>query len=167
MSQDDEVPKKKKGKLKWILLILLLLLGGGGGAAYYFGFLDGLLSRLTQGGDEPDKAQTAQSRLPAEKVGSTVSLPTFLVNLFDPLGRRYIKLDLEVELISPEVGKEIQAQNARIRDSLIMLLSSKSFNELSSQEGKQILRNEILDRMNQALGGPKVVRVFFTDLVIQ
>ncbi|MDR2050600.1 MAG: flagellar basal body-associated FliL family protein [Deltaproteobacteria bacterium] len=164
MSQDDEVPKKKKGKLKWVLLVFILLLGGGGGAAYYFGFLDKFLNRGE--GTEDSQGKTQQTGA-AGVVSPTATLPTLLVNLYDPLGRRYIQLDLELELVSPEVGKEIQAQNARIRDSLILLLSSKTFPELSSQEGKHILRNEILDRLNQVLGGPKVVRVFFTNMVIQ
>ena len=164
MAQEDEVPQKKKGKIKFVLLFLLLLLLGGAGAAYYFGLVDRLLERWTGGGADAGQAQPEQA--PAAKP-SSASLPGFVVNLFDPLGRRYIKLDLELELVSPEVSREIQVQNARIRDSLIMLLSNKTFNELSTQEGKLILRNEILDRLNQALGGPKVVRVFFTDFVIQ
>ncbi|MDL2285197.1 flagellar basal body-associated FliL family protein [Desulfovibrio sp. OttesenSCG-928-F07] len=166
MAQEDEIPPKKKSKLKWIILILLiLLLGGGGGAAYKLGFLDSFI-----GGDdeaaEAKKQEQAQGGQQANKV-PTAKLPTFVVNLYDPLGRRYIQLDIELELIAPEVAKEVELQNARIRDSLIMLLSSKSYTELSSQEGKHILRNEILDRLNQVLGGPKVVRVFFTNLVIQ
>jgi len=168
MAQDDELPRKKKGKSKLLLLFFFLLFLGGGGAAYYLGLLDQWLPSwllLRDGVEEsPRQSQTAQA--PAVKT-SSFALPGFVVNLFDPLGRRYIKLDMELELISPEVSKEIQAQNARIRDSMIMLLSSKTFNELSTQEGKHILRNEILDRLNQVLGGPKVVRVFFTDLVIQ
>lgn len=164
MAQEDELPVKKKSKLKWVILFLLiLLLGGGAGAAYYFGFLDSILGKSDESA-ESEKNAAAQSSF---NKTSTVKLPTFLVNLYDPLGRRYIKLDVELELVSPEVAKEIELQNARIRDSMIMLLSSKTHSELSTPEGKHILRNEILDRINQILGGPKVVRVFFTDLVIQ
>ncbi len=164
MAQEDEIPPKKKSKFKWIVLILLiLLLGGGAGAAYKMGMLD---SFIGASGDEAEPKKPEGTGGAVNKV-PTVKLPTFLVNLYDPLGRRYIKLDVELELISPDVAKEVELQNARIRDSMIMLLSSKSYTELSSQEGKHILRNEILDRINQVLGGPKVVRVFFVDLVIQ
>ena len=48
-----------------------------------------------------------------------------------------------------------------------MLLSSKSYADLSPAENKLMLKNEIVDRLNQILGGPKVTRAFFTDMVIQ
>lgn len=169
MAQEDELPPpKKKSKLKWIIMILLvLLLGGGLGAAYYLGFLDGFIGKdeAAEGG-AGGGAKAKQDQTGA--VATTrVKLPTFLVNLYDPLGRRYVSLDVELELISPEVSKEIEAQNARIRDALILLLSSKTYTELSTQEGKHILRNEILDRINQILNGSKVVRVYYTNFVIQ
>jgi flagellar FliL protein len=90
-----------------------------------------------------------------------------VVNLSDPAGNRYIRLTLDVEVISPEVIKELEAQNPRIRDAMIMLLSSKTYTELSTQAGKLRLKNEILDRINQLLGGPKITRAFFQDLVVQ
>ncbi|MDR2502796.1 MAG: flagellar basal body-associated FliL family protein [Deltaproteobacteria bacterium] len=167
MAQEDELPvKKKKGKGKFILLLLLLLLlGGGGGAAYYFGLLDKFLKHGDETGEEQRSAP--QQKVPAALKTSTVSLPTFITNLYDPMGRRYIKLDLELELVSPEVSKELQTQNARIRDSVIVLLSSKSSNDISTEEGRRILKNELIDRINLVLGGPKVVQIFFTDLMIQ
>jgi len=48
-----------------------------------------------------------------------------------------------------------------------MLLSSKTSEELSTLEGKILLRKEIVDRLNQALGQATVARVYFTDFVIQ
>lgn len=166
MAQEDELPPppKKKSKLKWIILLLLLLLVGGAAAAYFLGVFDPFLGKSDEdaaGGSKPGQTQGQVSSSPR------VTLPTFLVNLYDPLGRRYVKLDIELELISPEVASEIEAQNARIRDAMIMLLSSKTYQELSTQEGKHILRNEILDRVNQILTGPKVVRVYYVNLVIQ
>lgn len=164
MAQEDELPppEKKKSKLKWIIMILLvLLLGGGGAAAYFLGFLDGFIGKGEDG--EVQSKQTQGVGL----ITPTITLPSFLVNLYDPLGRRYIKLDVELELISPEVKREVELLNARIRDAMILLLSSKTYSELSTPEGKHILRNEIMDRVNQILNGPKVVRVYFTDFVIQ
>jgi flagellar FliL protein len=166
MAQEDELPPqpKKKSKLKWVILLFLLLLVGGAAAAYFLGVLDPFLGRggeASSSGDKPSQTQTQVNAAPH------FTLPTFLVNLYDPLGRRYVKLDVELELISNAVAAEVEGQNPRIRDALIMLLSSKTYQELSTQEGKHILRNEILDRINQILGGPKVVRVYYVNFVIQ
>ena len=165
MSQADEIPRKKKGKGKWIfLLLLLLIIGGGGFGAYKFGFLDGLL------GIKPPETETQPGSTRIETPASnlrTASFAPFVANLADPLGNRYIRMTLEVEVLSPEVIKELEVQNPRIRDAMIMLLSSKTYTELSTQAGKLRLKNEILDRINQVLGGAKVTRVFFTELVVQ
>lgn len=164
MAEDDQQPKKKS-KLKLILLLffLLLLLGGGGAWYYFFSGLPG-----SQGAATPET--TGETRtVPQEepKDLTTTVLPTFLVNLADPLGRRYIKLTLEVEVVNKEVIPEIEKQMPKIRDAVIMLLSSKSYADLMPTESKIILKDELVGRINQALGGPKVTRIFFTDLVIQ
>lgn len=164
MAQEDELPppEKKKSKLKWIIMLLLvLLLGGGLGGAYFMGFFDSMLNK-----EETEDGAGKTDSTPV-KVAPRVSLQPFLVNISDPLARRYAQIDIELELISPEVSKEIEAQNARIRDALILLISSKTYSDLSTQDGKHILRNEILDRINQILYGPKVVRVYFTNFIIQ
>ncbi len=89
---DEQPPKKKRSKLKWFLiLLLLLLLAGGGAAAWYFGLLDTFLR------DKQPAPQTTEVSTPAH-LDSTVPLPSFTVNLADPLGRRYIKIDL----VTPE-----------------------------------------------------------------
>jgi flagellar FliL protein len=171
MSQNDEIPaKKKKSKAKWFLLLLLLvLLGGGGYLVYSLGLLDKILNRTT---DEAASAGSGQAggnvhiSTPASNL-NTASFEPFVVNLADPSGSRYIRLTLAAEVVSPEVIRELEVQNPRIRDAMIMLLSSKTYADISSQSGKLRLKNEILDRMNQLLGGPKITRVFLQDLVVQ
>ena len=166
MAQADELPPKKKSKLKWIILILVvLLIAGGGFVAFELGLLEKFTGSVQSAGGNVRTNTLSAANAPSNL--NTATLPPFLVNLSDPLGRRYIKLELEVELIAPSVARELEAQNPRIRDSLIMLLSSKTYSELSAPEGKLLLKNEILDRINQVLGGPKVTQVFFNDLVIQ
>lgn len=168
MADEDDIPKKKGGKLKWILLIFFILLfaGGGAGAWYYF------LSDLPGSKKAADATQAAGGEVktvkkPAEDNLQTTLLDNFLVNLNDPLGKRYINVTFEVEVTGPEVVEELAKQKAKIRDSVILLLSSKSFADLAPAESKLALKSEVISRLNQILGGPKVTRVFFTHMVIQ
>ena len=88
-----------------------------------------------------------------------------MVNLADPNARRYLKIVLDVEMTgNPEL---LEANMPKIRDALLMLLSSKTSQDLGTLEGKILLRKEIVDRLNQAIGQAKVARVYFTDFVIQ
>lgn len=156
----EEIAQEKKGsKLKWIIMIVLLLLLAGGGAFAYFTFFAG-------GNDSAQQEQAPQGEVIPEDV-QLVTLPTFLVNLSDPLGRRYLKMTLDVEVVNPDAAEELNRATARIQDAIILLLSSKSYADLAPLENKLLLKNEIVDRLNQILGGSKVRRVYFTEMVIQ
>ena len=161
---DDETPKKKKkGKILKIL-ILLLLLGGIGFAVWKFA----LPMFLENSGSDATQTEGAKPSGNAPKAGNpVVTLPTFMVNLADPLGRRYIRLTIEVEVNSADAAAELNNNTAKVRDAINMLLSSKSYADLAPSENKILLKNEIVERLNQILGGPKVARVYFVDIVIQ
>ena len=96
-----------------------------------------------------------------------VSMPPFVVNLADPLGRRYLKLALDVEVKDKEAAQELTTKAAKARDSVILLLSSKTYQDLSSMEAKILLKKEIAERLNQSLGGARVQRVYITEMVVQ
>lgn len=153
----DEKTKKSK-KVKWLIILLILLILGGGGTIYYLFYMphDSLLPTNA----EKSVAEKAERAFP-------VTLPTFMVNLADPLGRRYIKLTLEIEVNGEETVTAVNENMPRIRDSIILLLSSKSYADLAPMENKLHLKNEIVERLNQILGGPKVARVYFSEIIIQ
>lgn len=172
MAEEElESPKeeKKGGKLKFIIigLLLLLILGGGGYFAYtkFIGpkFFSGDAAEQTAEGEgQPGKQEPVEP-------GDTelVSLPTFVVNLADPLGRRYLKIAIDVEVIDKKAAEQLNASESKIRDAIILLLSSKTFADLSTMEDKISLKQEIVERLNQVLGGSKVMRVYFTEMVVQ
>lgn len=165
---EEEKEKKKGGKLKLIiiLLLVLVLLGVGGFVAWKF-FLEKPAPEGDPQAQQMQLPQDGQTGEASPKDAQVVTLPTFLVNLADPLGRRYIKLTLDVEVINPMVAAELEGAQAKVRDAVILLLSSKSYADLAPLENKILLKNELVTRLNQILGGSKVVRVYFTELVIQ
>lgn len=191
MADAPEAPegKKKSGILKYIILVVLLLVLGGGGYFAYLKFFAAKPPAAAQGeqpaaaeekakpeeqqpAPEPKKAEGGHGEAKGghgekgkEAPSNLVALPPFVVNLADPSARRYLKIVLNVEMTSnPEL---LEANQAKIRDALLMLLSTKTSQDLSTLEGKILLRKEIVDRLNQALGQSKVARVYFTDFVIQ
>jgi flagellar FliL protein len=96
-----------------------------------------------------------------------VSLPSLTVNLADSSGTRYLKIGMDVEVNAPEAAQEIDAQAARVRDAIILLLSSKKIQDLATAEGKILLKTEVAGRLNQILGTQRVVRIYFTEFVIR
>jgi len=178
----EEAPAapKKKSRVKKIVILLvisLITLSAGGGGAYWWFVLrvpppagngTPALATQSQGTLSPGKENSPRvervSDLPRSS-GKVLPLPQFVVNLADPSGKRLLRLGMEVEA-NADITKELQANDARIRDAVITLLAGKSFAEVQSPEGKVLLRAEVAARLNQILGAPRIVRVYFTEFVV-
>ncbi len=100
-------------------------------------------------------------------IGETYALDTFVVNIRDGERDRYLKLKAELELSGSETAEEIAQRLPQIRDLVISLLGSKSFEDIRTIEGKNFLREELLLRVNSLLSTGSVNRVFFTEFVVQ
>lgn len=153
---------KKGGKLKWLLLFIVVLIAGGATGAWYFFFADEFGRGMDNGTVQSEAVKNLSS-----KNAPMATLETFLVNLADPLGKRYIKITFDVEMSSAGVAEELVKNKPKIRDSMIMLLSSKTYADLAPAESKLELKTEVASRLNQILGGPKISQVFITEMVIQ
>jgi flagellar protein FliL len=170
---DKKVPapekeEKKKGgkpklKLIIILVVVLAVLGGGGFAAWKF-FLQ------PKPNDEAANATGENASTQAQEDqtgGQLVTLDSFVVNLSDPMGRRYLKTTLDVEVANAAAAAELTAAMPRVKDTLLLLLSSKSFEDISSMDKKIELKNDIVSRLNLIVGKNKVRNVYFTEFVVQ
>lgn len=166
---DEAAEPKKKSPLKWIILLVILLLVGGGGYFAYTKFMAAPAEDAASADEEPiEEAEVTEDGAPKPK-GPTqiITLPTFLVNLADPLGRRYLKLTVDVEVDGEKAAEKLNTNMAKVKDALILLLSSKSYADLASLENKKLLKLEIVNELNMKLGGADVLHVYFTDMVIQ
>ena len=164
--QNSEQGEQKKGlkklfSLKMLVLLLLILVLGVGSYFAYKYFLD-KQKQNANNATAKDKSQEKK-----EKPTSMVTLPTVLVNLSDPLGKRYLKMTAKLKVQGKNAEKMIQEKMPQIKDSIIMLLSSKSYQDLSSMEKKIRLKKQIVSRINQALEKSVVNSVFFTQFVVQ
>lgn len=90
----------------------------------------------------------------------------FTVNLFEPTNRWFLQMYLQIETSSPEVLKSIDRNIAPLRDTIILLLSSKTKKELSTMDGKLKLKQEIVIRIEAVLGKGSVKTVYFTEFTI-
>lgn len=89
-------------------------------------------------------------------------LEPFILNI----SSRFLKLSISIELSSPAIAEKIKAKTGAIRDTIIMFVTSKMPDDISSFEGKQQLKDELLTRLNQ-LGEGNVKNIYFTDFVMQ
>ncbi len=119
------------------------------------------LEQVIEGAPKDDKADL----LKTEDVGKVIPLETFIVNLAGSKGRKVLKVNMELEVKGADVIQEIDNRKAQIRDFIIIILSSKTYDEVSTKEGKDLLRNEIKDQVNSFLSKGKIINVYFTELI--
>lgn len=110
-------------------------------------------------------AQHKETTEEKEVVGKVVPLETFIVNLAGSKGRKVAKVNMELEVQGEHILDEIEKRKAQIRDIIIIILSSKTYEDVSSREGKDGLRNEVKDTINSFLVQGKITNVFFTEFI--
>jgi len=103
----------------------------------------------------------------AEPENKTFALESFVVNLSDPGGKRYLKTNIELEFEGSAVEGELTTRLPQLRDLILLLLSSKTLEEVQTMEGKIDLRQELIQRINQTLTTGKIRNLYFTQFVIQ
>jgi flagellar protein FliL len=119
------------------------------------------LDSVIQGEKE---AQEKEKENP-EFIGKLIPLETFLVNLSGSRGQKLAKINMELEVNNDEVQKEIEKLKPKIRDIIIIILSSKAYAQVATKEGKDALREEIRDQVNLFLTKGKIARVYFTEFI--
>lgn len=121
-----------------------------------------------KGGEHGAKSEGAHGGAAAAPgMGPMVVLEPFVVNLADPGRSRYAKIVAQLELDSEQTAGLVDGLKPKVRDALIMLFSSKTSEEMVTVGGKEILRNEMIRRVNALLTSGKVSEVYFTEFVVQ
>ena len=165
--------EEKKGlPIKLILIVVgVLALAGGGYFAYTNFFQEEAVEESAEkdkngeeGGEGAD-GENAEELPPG--VGVMFTMDPFVVNLAGSNGKRFLKVTATLELSSPEVNPEFEENLQKITDSILVLLSSKSFEDVYSVQGKFKLKDEITTRGNRFLVVGHVKDAYFTEFIIQ
>lgn len=166
-------PKKKKGGLiKIIIIAVVALIIVIGGVFAYLTFFSGSGSNSATT-ENQEAAADPLAVEPAQKsnaeAGIMYDLPAFIVNLTDPSGAKYLRVAITVE-VPPKNEKlmlEIEQKLPKIKDAIIRILSSKTVEEVSTDQGKISLKNEIERRTNSLLANGRLMDIYLTEFIIQ
>lgn len=126
--------------------------------------------------------------------GVMIDTGTKIINLAEIGGNKYIRINVVIEFAQPpahseeeaaagahggeaegeaaltpadELAAEINARLPLINDTIITLLSSKSFEELYTTTGKEALRGEIMQKLQGMMPEYKLIGVYFTEFVVE
>ncbi len=159
-----------------IIIVLLFLLLIGGGVAAYLLLNDSTDEDVIKNQSVSNAKELTDKNSPAKKkkklkdlleVGPMYPMDQFIVNLLSENGSRYLKTTIDLEMDKQELSAELDKKKAIIRDIIIRILSSKTFEEISTIKGKERLKDEIVEKINEILVDGEIRNIFFTDFVIQ
>lgn len=160
-----------------LMVVAAALVAGIGGAFVIVKFMGG---HSNGGGeavaDEPKAeaapkaeghGEAAVKQTGAVSPGVMFDLEPFIVNLADAPDIRYLKMTIKLEVENDGVSTNLTARIPQVRDTVLVLLSSKESSAIRSAQGKFQLRDEITQRVNGLLPKPGVKTVYFTEFVVQ
>jgi flagellar FliL protein len=166
MSEEAEKPAegaeegKKKSKLIPMVGSAVVLVAGACAALWYLGVgpfagapkhaeATAAIEEGEHGGGAAEEGggHGAESGKPV----GILALEPFIANLADDGGRRYLKATFQIDFGKNDVPPAMAAHLPQVRDLLLTLFTSKTFDDIRTPEGKQQLREEIIARVNQVL----------------
>ncbi len=101
------------------------------------------------------------------KIRPVHTLTTFVVNLADRGGSRYLRTTLDLELTDEAAVEEVKQRLPQIRNAVLMIIPSKTSKDIKTTEGKTAMRDEIMEQLNSFLKNGSVTNIYFTEFVIQ
>jgi len=163
-----------KGGMAMIIAAALISLGMGAGGAFFFASSQVPPPAPAASMAAVDMAAQAEAEAAASSRRSTedfkdrlYGLDPFVVNVTGDGYNRFLKLRLELETNNASVKDELDARLPQVRDALIVLLSSKQLSDITDFEGKALLKEDILERVNDLLDTGDVRSILFTEFVVQ
>jgi flagellar protein FliL len=146
---DETAPAPKKSKkLLFILIgVVVLALLGGGGALYV---IKKNAAAAAADGEEEMVADTHQN---APKTPPTfLPLDSMVVNLADPGGNRFVQMVVTLQLQDAKAGDDIKVYMPTIRNSILMLVSQLSSEQILLIQGKEKLAKDIVREISSIMG---------------
>jgi flagellar FliL protein len=74
---------------------------------------------------------------------------------------------MDLELANPEMEVEITKRLPQVRDSILMILPTKRFEDISTVQGKTALRDEVIKTLNGFLVQGNITNIYFKEFVVQ
>ncbi len=179
MADDDKDQEKPKGSMVTKILLfgvlplmtaIVLVVGGLFAAGMLPAGGGGDHAAVAEGQDSDDEEGDGHGSENMPAIYIPID-PAFVVNFASQGRARFLQITVEVMTRDPKVPEHVEQHLPVIRNNLMLLFSSQTYDSVSTLEGKETLREEALAVIQQVLedetGDPGVEAVYFTSFVMQ
>lgn len=163
LETQTEEPKKRGG---FITLIAALVLSVGGGGAI------GLMAVGPKVGAmlASRAAEAPKPKAPKGEGGESANLhvvDNLVVNPANSGGSRFLLTSIALETASAEEAEALKARDLEIRDAFLLVLGSRTVEQLSDISLRPALSRELLASVRELVGDGIVQRILIPQFVIQ
>ncbi len=152
--------KKVEVDAKLLIVAVALLIVATVGSAF--------ATYLIFGRGNAEAVQGSETGNKKRPIGPTYDVGEFIVNLTSNTNQmRFIRTQVMLEASDAKAMAELETRKPQLRDRLISLLRARTIDELSSDDGMEALRFDIISSVNGLLNNGEITDVFFLDLIVQ
>ena len=168
----EGAPKNKKmlfiiiGAAAVVVIALAVVFMGGGKKEKKEGEAEAKVEQKAEGGGHGAPAGGKEGAAGGAAV-NVFPMEPFIVNIYDGQELRYLRVKVEFETATADAKNEIELRQAPLRDAILVLLTTKTLQDVQDLQGKNQLRDEIMVAVNKILPPGKVSKIYFTDFVVQ
>ena len=153
-------PRARRTGTTWLGVVAIFFFGAGAGwLGAHFTMAAARGAARANTGSPKDAIAALPERM--------LALDPFIVNLVGEDATRYLKVKIELETESPALRSELEARLPQVRDGVISVLSARDVVDVTSFEGKALLKQDLQERLNGLLRRGRIESVLFTEFVVQ
>ncbi|MCL6639498.1 MAG: flagellar basal body-associated FliL family protein [Firmicutes bacterium] len=157
--EDKNKPREGKGGKKLLIVIAAVAVLAAAAAGVYF-FL-GPKDHVSAG------ARSASAKEKA-KANQVVDFGDVVVNLADTGSSRYLRVKIVFEFPeNKKLEEDLKKKNHQIKDLIISLLRTKTTADVYKPENVELIKKQILEKVNSCLENGQVENLFFTEYLVQ
>jgi flagellar protein FliL len=113
-------------------------------------------------------AQASDALSSSGEVKAVQHLDGFVVNLSGASGNGYLRVGIDLGLaVELKEGQARSAAVARVRDSILSVLGSRSVEELLGSAGKAKLKDDLLNTIRERVPEIQCQEIYFTEFLVQ
>ncbi|MEQ1852723.1 MAG: flagellar basal body-associated FliL family protein [Chthoniobacteraceae bacterium] len=97
----------------------------------------------------------------------TYDFENVVVNLSGSLGTKYLKTSFTLFSSNQNLKKLVEENKKQLLDVTINVLSSRTMADLEAAGAKNVVRNELMASLNQALHSDLIEQLYYSEFVVQ
>ncbi len=156
----------KKGLMILGICFLIIAIAVGAGLFILWGKVSNIAPETVEGVEATEDAAGKNDDAKV-KTKALLTMESFVVNLADPGGKRYLRVSIALEIDDQDFLAEAKKKSPQMRDRILMILPAKMFKEIRTSPGKDALGKEIIAQLNPLLDKCKITNLYFQEFVVQ